>query len=68
MKKVLSTLLATSLTISNFSPVLHVFANELPSNQLGIEESDKEVTEATIRSFMLNQYSNFDKYNEQYRV
>ena len=39
MKKVLSTLLATSLTISNFSPVLHVFADQLPSNQLGIEES-----------------------------
>lgn len=70
MKKSLSSLLALSLIISNFSPVLSVSANELQSNEV-IQEGENEenqVKEVTVRPFTLSNYDCFDAYNEQYRV
>ncbi len=66
MKKSLSSVLAASLIISNFSPTLGVFANELQPQVSAIEES--KVSQATVRTFTLSSYNNFEAYNEQYRV
>lgn len=66
MKKSLSSVLAASLIISNFSPTLGVFANELQPQVSAIEES--KVSQATVRTFTLSSYNNFEAYNEQYLV
>ena len=70
MKKKLSSVLALSLIISNFSPTLSIFANEWQTQVKVSEEETKQnkVSEATVRVFTLNSYDNFNSYNEQYRV
>ncbi|MDO4925775.1 MAG: NPCBM/NEW2 domain-containing protein [Turicibacter sp.] len=66
MKKSLSSVLAASLIISNFSPTLGVFANELQPQVSAIEES--KVSQANVRTFTLSSYNNFEAYNEQYLI
>ncbi len=70
MKKSVSSVLALSLIMSNFSPTLSVFANEVQSNEITQEKRNEEsqVGKATVSAFTLNKYSNFNAYNEQYRV
>lgn len=67
MKKKISMLLAVSLIATNVSPALNVFADEIYNeSSSSIEES--LVNEAKVSLFKLRNYSNFENYNNTYKV
>lgn len=67
MKKKISKILIASMMMSNSSPVLNVYASEVMKKKItAIEKS--VVNKASINKFDLNNYENFDKYNEKYKV
>lgn len=72
MKKQLSALLAVSVIASNFSPAITIHANELTKEtaitQKETASEEVVVSKATITPFDLKNDSNFEAYNEQFRI
>lgn len=72
MKKQLSALLAASMIASNFSPAITIYASELTKETVNIQEETASeevvVSKATITPFNLKDYSNFNAYNEQFKI
>ena len=79
MKKKLSAILVVSLIVTNISPAINSYADEIlrssinrendPINTEGDNALQSEVVDqATVTKFDLTTYSNFEGYNEQYKI
>ncbi len=67
MKKKISTVVLASMISTNISSVLNVYANEVVKQKAEIIE-ENVVNSAEITPFKLSSYSNFEGYNEKFRV
>ncbi len=67
MKEKISAVLAASMIVSNFSPVINVYANEITSEKANIIK-ENVATKAKIGYFSISKYSNFEKYNTDFRI
>lgn len=67
MKKKISEVLVASIITTNMSPVINVFANEIINEGTKVE-TPYVVNATAVRSFDLTTYSNFESYNETYRL
>lgn len=67
MKKKISAILAVSMITTNVSPVINVYANDVVKEKARIIEQNV-VNQAKITSFNLNNYSNYEDYNNNFRV
>ncbi|WP_373599802.1 S-layer homology domain-containing protein [Paraclostridium bifermentans] len=67
MKKKISTVLLASVIATNISPAINVFAEEVvKENAVQIEQ--KVFSEAKITNFNLNNYNNYEGYNNEYKI
>ena len=67
MKKKISSVLAVSLIATNISPVINVFADEVITDKAKLIKKSV-ANQVEISPFNLNNYSEFENYNEKYRV
>ncbi|GAA0864714.1 NPCBM/NEW2 domain-containing protein [Paraclostridium tenue] len=67
MKKKISSVLAVSLIATNISPVINVFADEVITDKAKLIKKSV-ANQVKISPFNLNNYSEFENYNEKYRV
>ncbi|WP_122639476.1 NPCBM/NEW2 domain-containing protein [Romboutsia sp. Marseille-P6047] len=67
MKKKISAILVASIVVSNASPALNVYANEVVKEKVQAVE-EKVVSEAKISAFNLSEYTNFEGYNSEFKI
>ncbi len=67
MKKRISAVLAASIMTTNMSPVINVFANETIDEGTKVE-APYVVNATSVKPFDLTTYSNFESYNETYKL
>lgn len=79
MKKKLSAILAVSLIVTNISPAINSYADEVLRSSVNREKEEfntdggnalqsEVVDQVTVTKFDLTSYSNFEGYNEQYKI
>ncbi len=67
MKKKISAILVASIVVSNATPVLNVYANEVVKEKAQAVE-EKVVSEAKISAFNLSNYTNSEGYNSEFKI
>ena len=79
MKKKLSAILAVSLIVTNISPAINSYADEILRSSVNREKEEfntdgsnalqsEVVDQVTVTKFNLTNYSDFEGYNEQYKI